>query len=121
MGQANWTALLRTFMDRADKVGVTGRRFVLCFLAVIAAIMMIWGVSPVWGIAFVVIIYILEPVVEIARMLVFQRRADTDLENSRTEFRQFMGRKRHRLKGSEPELPLLAPKQRRTDKPGEGQ
>lgn len=108
MTAKDWNALLKTFMDRAGKVGVTGRRFVLCFLAVIAALLMAHGIAPAWCIAFVVIIYILEPAAEIIRTLIFHRAAGQGLAADRDDFRDFVSRRRGRLR-VEPELPLPSP------------
>ena len=115
-----WAKLLATFMDRADSVGVTGRRFVLCFLAVLAGLLMIWGIKPLWAIVFVVVLYILEPAVEIGRTLLYQRRASGDLTDQRSEFRRFVARRRHQSQRSEPELPLSLPR-RRQNEDGEDQ
>jgi hypothetical protein len=117
----DWNALLKTFMDRADKVGVTGRRFVLCILAIIAALLMAHGVAPGWCIAFVVIIYALEPAAEIVWMLISHRTSGQKLASDRTEFRHFVNRRRRRLRGSEPELPLQLPNERPSNDQDEGQ
>jgi hypothetical protein len=104
-----WVKLLAAFMDRSASVGVTGRRFVLCFLAILAAILMVLRISPIWAIAFVVVLYCLEPMVQIARTLADKRRANADLTTRRTNFRRFVTRRRKRIHTSEPELPLPLP------------
>ena len=113
-----WAARIAAFMDRAASVGVTGRRFVLCLLAVIAMVLMLRGISPLWAIAFVVILYILEPLVEIGRTLLIQRSSGAHLTQERTQFRQFVTRRERELKRSEPELPLPIPEQRQNDESG---
>jgi hypothetical protein len=110
MNPERWHALVAAFMDRAVSVGVTGRRFVLCLLALFAFLMAIRGISPFWCIAFVVVIYILEPIVDIVRTLFFQRSAAEQLEAARRDFRRHITRREHQLRRSEPELPLPPPK-----------
>jgi hypothetical protein len=116
-----WPEIITAFMDRAKSVGVTGRRFVLCLLAFLAMLLMMRGISPPWCIAFVVILYILEPVVEIGRTIYFQRGSGVRLAAERTQFRRFVTRRERQLRGSEPELPLSLPEQRQPEETGEGQ
>lgn len=109
MNPEAWLALARAFLDRADTLGVSGRRLILAFLAGLAAYMMVHGVSPLWCIVFVAIIYTLEPIVEIAVMLIHQRNKNSHLAIERNAFRQYVGRRRRRFTNAEPELPLPAP------------
>jgi hypothetical protein len=116
MNPEQWRALVLGFMDRATSVGVTGRRFVLCLLALFAFLMAMRGIPTIWCIAFVVVIYTLEPVVDIMRTLFFQRSTAARLENERRAFRRYITRREHQLRHSEPELPLPAPESPNTDK-----